>query len=296
MAYFSERKLGSLPRVNNEINETVWGGIESFVKAKVADGSFGASYPKNCPDGNVLIGTEEDGFWRALKSRVPNLPKQIQCEDTPKTLDVLDMIEFCWGNIAQPTIISYHGYFKHNDLRFDEDAREIGQKSFREEINEIFRRNGIAYTLTEAGKIERLVYTVLSEELASARFQTEDSGLNSLLEKAHQKFLDPREDTHRESLEALWDAWDRLKTLDMPDKKAGITAILNDTAGSASPKFREAIEREAKELTKIGNQLQIRHSETNQEKVVKTEHIDYLFHRLFSLIQMILRVRGQSRS
>ena len=95
----------------------------------------------------------------------------------------------------------------------------------------------------------------------------------------------------REALEALWDAWERLKTLDGPDKKAQVAALLDATASPSSPKLCDALEREAKELTRIGNDLQIRHSETDREPVSRTENIDYLFHRLFSLTTAILRTR-----
>ena len=176
-------------------------------------------------------------------------------------------------------------------MHFLGDAIENGREKFQEEINDIFRRNQIMYTLTEEGKIERIAYTVLKEELASAHFSTEDPELNGMFEKARQKFFDPSEETRREALKDLWDAWERLKTLENPDKKAGITALLDNTTGSESPKFRDAIEQEAIELTRIGNKLQIRHSEKNQEKVSDVAHIDYLFHRLFSLIQLILRAR-----
>ena len=72
-----------------------------------------------------------------------------------------------------------------------------------------------------------------------------------------------------------------------------MTDLLDATAGSPSSQFRDALEREAKELTGLGNNLQIRHSETTQERLTKDVHVDYLFHRLFSLISVILRTRGQ---
>ena len=68
--------------------------------------------------------------------------------------------------------------------------------------------------------------------------------------------------------------------------------MLNDAAGTGYPKFRQLLEKEAFELTSIGNNHQIRHTEIWQEKVEQLEHIDYLFHRLFSLIQLILKTKG----
>ena len=128
--------------------------------------------------------------------------------------------------------------------------------------------------------------------LVESDFDTGDAELNRLLSTAQRKFLDPRPETRREALESLWDAWERLKTLDgQGDKKAQARAMLDNAAGSSSPKFRDALDREATELTGIGNSLRIRHSETNQEMLTTSEHVDYLFYRLFSLIQLILKSR-----
>ena len=50
------------------------------------------------------------------------------------------------------------------------------------------------------------------------------------------------------------------------------------------------MEGEARELTNIGNTFMIRHSETEKVPIKESEHVDYLFHRMFALILMILRV------
>ncbi len=42
-------------------------------------------------------------------------------------------------------------------------------------------------------------------------------------------------------------------------------------------------------LTKIGNTFQIRHSETSQVSLTRDAHVDYLFHRMFALIWMLLQ-------
>jgi hypothetical protein len=90
-------------------------------------------------------------------------------------------------------------------------------------------------------------------------------------------------------------AWERLKTLGTgADKRAQITDLLDATAGTGSAKFREALEWEARELTRIGSNLRIRHAETSQDRLSKPEHVDYLFHRLLSLVQLLLRASGQA--
>ena len=294
MTYFSEREEGERPRDQEEIPDDAWGGIRALVRARIVDGSFGASYSETCPDGGGPTGTDENGFWLAMRGEIPALQQDMLhdwCEEMPRTLDILDMIEFCWRCIGKPVQGSYHSFFSHHHLRFDV---ETGRDDFREAINRIFRRNGLAYELAERGRIERLAPPLLREELASAQFRTGDSELDGMLEKARRKFLDPDEATRRDSLEALWDAWERLKTrVDGPNKKTQVASLLDGIAGSLSPEFRKALEREAKELTWIGNNLQIRHSETTQERLAKGEHVDYLFHRLLAFIQLALRTTGR---
>ena len=132
----------------------------------------------------------------------------------------------------------------------------------------------------------------LEGALVRPESNTGDAELDRLIGTAQRKFLDPNPETRQEALEALWDAWERLKTLDGPGgKRARATAMLDKTAGKSSPKFRDALDREAIALTDIGNSLRIRHSETNQEIIATNEHIDYLFYRLLSLIQLVLRSR-----
>ena len=290
MSYFSEREQGQIPRDRENVYKEAWRGILALIQAHIVDGSFGTTYPRGCDDGLGPMGTDESAFWYGLRAEARNLPAEYNFqfyEDPPDTLTILDIVEFCWRCIGSPINIGYHEYFKHRHLRFDVNT---GRGEFRENINRIFRRNGLAYELTEDGLIQRLAAPALREELASATFSTGDAELDLMLETARRKFLDPDETVRREALEVLWDAWERAKTHGTGhDKKSQIKSLLDKTANSTSNKFRDALEREAKELTWIGNNLQIRHSETNQEKLSRSEHVDYLFHRLFSMIQMILK-------
>lgn len=295
MQYFSELEGDTVPRDNEDIPEDVWHGIRALIRARVEDGSFGATYPETCFDGPVAIGTDRLAFRDAMRARIrglQNWPWEVsngwagETPEMPATLKILDIIQFCWESIGEAHTVGYHDFGRHNHLRFKVDS---GRERFRTEVNEIFRRNGIAFSLLDEGKIERLGPPVLMEALGSTEFHTKDAELDGLLQKARIKFRAPDPETRKEGLEVLWDAWERLKTVGGHDKKAQTKALLDDTSGSTSPKFREALEREARELTNLGNSLGIRHSETSQEPLRESAHVDYLFHRLFSLIQVILR-------
>ena len=305
MRYHSEREIGEPPRVSDEITANVWRGLLVVIRSRVADGSFGARYPSICDDGPLCCGTDMVMFEHAMRAEIPRFASFIDqnyssygrtaldvlemLDIQPSTLEMLDLIEFCWKCVGKPTRTDYHSFFQHHHLTFDEDA---GRDEFRDEIETIFRRNGVGYKLTEYGQIERLVPPVLHGTLVQPEHNTGDAELDRLLGTAQRKFLDPNPEPRREALEALWDAWERLKTLDgQGDKKAQTKAMLDMTAGKASPKFRDALDKEALELTRIGNSLRIRHSETNQEIIATSEHVDYLFCRLFSLVHLILESR-----
>ena len=112
--------------------------------------------------------------------------------------------------------------------------------------------------------------------------------MDGLLEAARAKYLNPDLSIRRESLEKLWDAWERLKTLlDASDKRRSI-GILLDKA-SAEPEFRARLETEARELTDIGNSFMIRHTEIGKTAIADSQQVDYLFQRLFALTYLLLR-------
>ena len=305
MRYFSERETGAPPRNDEKISVNVWRGLLTVIRTRTADGSFGARYPDICEDGTLTCGASIGMVDDALRVAIPKLADLIDQtyprftrttlaalempDIQPSTLEILDLIEFCWESIGKPIEIDYHSFFRHHHLAFD---KEVGRNEFRSEVETIFRRNGIAYRLTEDGHIERVVPPVFENLIIQSEANTGDSELDRLLAAAQRKFIDPSPEVRREALEALWDAWERLKTLNgQGDKKAGAKAMLDVTSGTSSPRFRDALEREAREVTDIGNSLRIRHSETNQEMLARSEHVDYLFYRLFSLIQLILRSR-----
>ena len=60
--YFSEREEGEISRDNEEIDDSVWSGIQALIQARIDDGSFGAKYPITCSDGGGIIGTNEGGL------------------------------------------------------------------------------------------------------------------------------------------------------------------------------------------------------------------------------------------
>jgi hypothetical protein len=295
--YYSEKERGPVPRTIEGISAEAWGGVVAAVTSAVQDGSFGEDFPAVCQDGGCPCGTDEHAFSLALRAEITGIswPLQTEVRDptdwrgqsipcAPESLDVLDFVQFCYLHISKATQKGFHSYFKHYHLSFDRNA---GRIAFRERINRIFARNGIAFELLADGNIRRLLPPVLAEAIHSPLRPTGDAVLDSLLEDARRKILSPDLKMRSEALERLWDAWERLKTVKVPtDKKESIGRLLE--AAADEPTFRARLDQEAKELTAIGNGFMIRHTEVEKVRITDGKHIDYLFHRLFALIHLLV--------
>ena len=102
---------------------------------------------------------------------------------------------------------------------------------------------------------------------------------DQLLETAVTKYklYDPKE--RKDGVEKLWDAWERLKSLEDShvDKKKESIRLLLEKAAAADTNYFQRLNTEAQALTKIGNDYQIRHSEKRTQAVDDPYQIDYFF-------------------
>ena len=301
--YFSDRENGPRARTEQVISPVVWAGLVATVQALINSGAFGLRFPERCPDGQAVCGCDTDALAASVIAEMPGLawPLETMClvEDgflsqrepfAPDTLLILDFIEFIYASVAKPIPGKHHDFFSHHHLTFDQQS---GQEEFRATVNRIFSRNGVAFEMLSTGRIVRVLPPVLGEDLKRTIFRTGDRTLDNMLEECRTKFSDRNPLLRREALERLWDGWERLKSLADPgDKKRSIKIILDATA--AEPSLRARLEGEATELNSIGNSHLIRHSEVNQVPVIDVDQVDYLFHRLFAMIQLILRKKGSA--
>jgi hypothetical protein len=245
-----------------------------------------------------VCGTDELAFSLAMLAEIRGIDWPLQTEVSeqrsysyertsyaPETLDILDFVQFCHRHMSKAIQGNYHSYFEHHHLSFE---RETGRAEFRNRVNRVFSRNGIAFDLQSDGSIERLAPPVLAEALHSYVPSTGDTSLDGLIEDARRKFFSPDLTVRKEALEKLWDAWERLKSLREPsNKKESVAQLLN--AASSEEAFRQRLEKEARELTEIGNSFMIRHTEVQKVAITTSFHVDYLFHRMFAMIYLLVR-------
>lgn len=298
--YFSDRENGPRARTEQVITPTVWAAVVATVQGLVNGGALAQRFPERCPDGSAICGCDESALAASVMAEMPGLAWPLQVTApfgdgsltqnepfAPPTLLALDFIEFIFRAVARPVLGKLHEFFNHHHLTFDQEA---GQEDFRLTVNRLFSRNGLAYEMLTSGRIVRVLPPVLGDELRRTIFNTGEHTLDILLEECKVKFSDRDPLVRREALERLWDAWERLKSMADPDKKKSVQKILD--AVTAEPTLRARLEEEARELTDIGNNHLIRHYEVKQIAVIDVDHVDYLFHRLFAMIQLVLRKKA----
>jgi hypothetical protein len=296
--YFSDRENGPVARTEEVITPVVWAAIVATVQASINSGAFGQRFPERCADGQAICGCDENAFGAAVIGEIRGLEWPLQTKKrveesfisqwepfAPDTFLILDFVAFVHAMVAKPIQREYHKFLRHDHLTFDQEA---GQEEFRETINRYFGRNGLAFQMQPTGRIVRLLPPVIDLALRRTVFNTGDRTLDVLLEEARTKFSDPNPVIRREALERLWDCWERLKSLaDSSSKKNSVHLILS--AVTAEPALYARLDAEAHQLTSIGNDHLIRHYEVNQKPVIDADHVDYFFHRLFAMIQLMLK-------
>ena len=212
-------------------------------------------------------------------------------DEVGNLISIKVLIEFVDDHVAYAVILSTHDYFGHKHLDFDGVE---GKARFRAEINDLFRRYGLAYQLTDDGSIIRLVPEEIRAKFVEAVFQTTDDQLDDLLNTARKKYSSPDPMERKEGLEKLWDAFERLKTITVgADKKVQITALIEAAYTEADPRTR--FDKEFKELTALGNTYNIRHFETDKLPIPDDAFVDWLFSRCYSAIHAILDKTGRLR-
>lgn len=288
--YFTDREYGRRPAISETIDERVWGAVHALVDMRIGSGAFGFRFTEQCPDGNGPCGCDRQAFAQFLQAEVPWIEWPLRPHEIPETPVVLDLLEFCAKAVGEPILGRYHSYHSHHHMTWD---RAAGLASFVTDVNLLFQRNGIAFRIDADGRAQRILPQPVAQALGWHRFDTGEAELDRLLEYARSRFLSPKLDDRRDGTEKLWDAFERMKTLESgSDKRAQADALL-DRAAAPGTKMRDALADEAKSLTSIGNSLRIRHSEVTQEMIDLSEQLDWLFVRMFGFVRLLLLSSGR---
>ncbi len=320
MEYFSDKEeFNDRNYLLEDISIDVWNGIATLVKALIDHNNLAKDYPLQCPDGNGIWSVDEQRFYLGAKSIIPTIdillnysdkvtlfPPHILSSSMGKNAswenvswgetsyenqsqfkyDVLDFIEFVFKHICDVKNDKYHDFYKHYELIFP--ATTITKEKFIDDVNEIFQRNNVAFKLYPNGEIQRIIDENLNK-LINESIEPSEEILKNQLSIAKTKIKSPRFEERKIALEKLWDAFERIKTVIVFDNKKESANKLLEKCADGSVRMKIVLDNECSELTKIGNEFFIiRHSEMNRLPLDSSEHLDYLFFRMYSLLQLLL--------
>ena len=262
-------------------------------------------YPEECPDGRGCCGLNVDQFDMGLKYEIPTLFRNnygqiaipaihrnvFEPDDKYDEYDqfaLLDYIEYFAQNCRNVRRGDFHQFFSHYHLTLLTSSYVF--KTFQNDINEIFRKTGLLYQLTDEKIIERIVEGgPLTSEVENEISQIQEQGVRELLQEAIALYKQPYPRAHKNAVEKIWDAFERLKSYyTMMDKKASASQIVNDMADGQA-EFVALFDEEFRALTKIGNDYRIRHHETNKVDITDDRHYDYFFNSCLSVISLAIQ-------
>lgn len=305
-AFYSDRAGFAVPRISEEVSAKAWKGLVALIRRRIDDGSLARAFPvRDCPDGSAITGTDQRLLLDSMDAYIPGLPANpLRASTTVDTMTALDVVDFVTPHIDQPTHTSSHSWNgDHTHYFFDDHVVYRGpgsvptpaQRQFADDVDLLFVRNGIAFTVGDDLLLTRLVPVEARSLISELKPDTGDAALDAKLIDALSRFLSRRPADRHDALEKLWDAFERLKSLELPGqqrKRASVTKLLND-AEPSSTQFRGVLEAEFKALTDVGNGFAIRHHEHHVEDLPNSNAVDDLFVRLASMIAFVLRRTGR---
>lgn len=240
-----------------------------------------------CPDHDKthIFTTDLAALGARAQAMIPDLHWPIwrnRHEVSDETL--LDLVEFIGRYVAEPREGSHHGYYDHYALTFD---RAAGAQRFRDDVNELLSRGGAAYTMVGSMTVERVVPAELSTALSALNPATGDSLLDAQIERGRTLFRSRREEDRLVALQALWGAFEHLKTVEVPgqdQKRLSAEQLLSHVEPEL---LRDAVRNDMRAVTDLGNRFRIRHQEAHIP-AVPAEAYDYFAGRVTNLILLLL--------
>ncbi len=188
-------------------------------------------------------------------------------------------------------LASFFTPFVFDVIEYQFEELSNGEKtSFQAAINDSMRKDNLSFRLSDSGLIElQTDHEVLTPEIIESVEHISEPGIKQLLKEAIEKHMQPTVKAHRDAVEKIWDALERLKTYyTTMDKRASASKIVCDMA-AGDQNYIALFNAEFRALTDIGNDYCIRHHETNKIEIADPRYYDYFFNRCLSLIALAIQ-------
>jgi len=188
-------------------------------------------------------------------------------------------------SINELSVIIEKGLFNKRDFR--KEAKEKNQdfeEYYQNAIKEFKNLFHDSLSIDKGVDLSYLLdFNINTELLFDKQVQTDDDELNKLIKDAKDRFFNPKD--KQIAIEKLWDAFERIKTYYEGNKKQSSEKLVSIISRNFNS---DLIDEEFRTLTTIGNEYRIRHHETDKREITEPKHLNYLFFRMLSLIDLCL--------
>jgi hypothetical protein len=281
-SFYSDRVAGPVPRIHESLPDMTAQGLKNLITRRIEGNWLAQEFPLNCPDDKGIWSTNEYTIGPDLSALVPGVAWPLW-QDSVSDETLFDVLEYFGQRLSKPSNGTWHSYFGHHELNFDQKA---GRAEFRAEVNQLLSRGGTVFEMSLQMQIQRVGSLEVQEALRQLRPDTGDPRLDDIIEAARHNYLSREPAIRETAIEKFWDAFERLKTIDDPtDKKKSIQALLGYVSDTAT---REVVETEMNALTRLGNEFQIRHHEMSKHPIPATAR-DYFAARMVNLLTFLLQ-------
>lgn len=282
--FYSDRFAGA--HNQGDIPPGTVAGLVRLIETKMQANWFAEAFPTKGSDPDCgTIGTNILAVNSEIHALIPDLAWPCRADDEIDEEAALDLVEWAARKVSLPVNGRYHAYFGHWELDFN---RKKGAATLQDEVNQYLVRGRTLYAMNDL-KVARSGTAEIARVLNDLTPSTGDTHLDELIISARNLYKSHHEDDRATGVEKLWDAFERIKTLDSPDKRAGTSALLEKVEPE---KLRVALENDMLAVTKLGNEFNIRHHEMNSE-IISGSDRDYFFLRAANLIIALLRHSGR---
>lgn len=288
----TDRVYGERPRTAQELPVETAGGLLALVISRLDSDWLADEFPERCSDADKrhVYATNVDAFEKRAAAVVPNLSVPLWRNQGQIGDDTLfDLLEFVGQYVAEPRQSSYHKFFDHFSLHFD---RQAGAMRYRDDVNQLLSRGGVAYEMRGNLKIFRRGPAELREALDALNPATGDTELDALVEEGRRLFASRKAPDRLAGIQSLWGALERLKTVEQPgknQKKASAEALL---AHIDSEPLRDVVRADMLAVTDLGNTFRVRHHETHIANL-PVDAYDYFAGRVVTVLHILLRQSGR---
>ena len=283
----SDRVNGPVARDLEKLSEATANGLLGYVQSVIDMNWVADEFPERCSDRDKqhIFSTNTDALESRLLAIIPELQWPLRRNKDELTDDQLfDLLEYIGRFVALPQEGAYHSYFDHSALSFD---RRAGAVRYHEEVNELLGRGGAAFTMATTLIIERLGPPELRATLSALNPASGDEQLDELIEHGRKLYTSRKMEERLAGLQALWGAFQRLKTLDVPGRQKKRLSAETLLGNIQSEPLRDVVRADMVAVSNLGNDFRIRHHETDTAEV-PVDAYDYFAGRVTTVLLLLL--------